>query len=146
MKIDLNKLMNYKSIAYASDMAQLGKVKEEYKELLAEVRETSTFIEIKNRDNFIAEGLDFIKKYPNSKDCFEKCGAFLGDYYFIMDNEFGGDENPYTQLLDLLKIAEAKEKNIDLDDDDFYDYDSEMVEAFEDIEGFYKIPSWVNEV
>lgn len=93
---------------------------------------------------------DFIKKYPNSKECFEKCGAFLGDYYFIMDNEldneFEGDENPYTQLLDLLKIAEAKEKNIDLDDDDFYDYDSEMVEAFGNIKGFYKIPSWVNEV
>ena len=90
---------------------------------------------------------EFIKKYPNSKECFEKCGAFLGDYYFIMDNEFGGDENPYTQLFDLLKIAEAKEKNIDLDDDDnFYDYDSEMAEAFENIEGFYKIPSYINEV
>ena len=89
---------------------------------------------------------DFIKKYPNSKECFEKCGAFLGDHYFIVDNEFGGDENPYTRLLDLLKIAEVKEKNIDLDDDDFYDYDSEMAEAFENIEGFYKIPSWVNEV
>ena len=89
---------------------------------------------------------DFIKKYPNSKECFEKCGAFLGDYYFIMDNEFGGDENPYTQLLDLLKISEAKEKNIDLDDDDFYDCDSEMVKAFEKIEGSYEIPSWVYEV
>ena len=43
MEIDLNKLMNYKSIAYANETAQLGKVKEEYKELLAEVRETSTF-------------------------------------------------------------------------------------------------------
>ena len=64
-----------------------------------------------------------------------------------MYNEFEGDENPYTQLLNLLKIAEAKEKNIDLDDDDdFYDYDSEMVEAFENIKGFYKIPSYVNEV
>ena len=83
---------------------------------------------------------DFIKKYPNSKDCFEKCGVFLGDYYFIVYNEFGGDENPYEQLLDLLKIVEAKEKNIDLNDDD-----SKMVEAFENIEGFYKIPSLVNE-
>ena len=46
--IDLNKLMEYKSLAYgASNMAQLGKVKEEYKELLAEVRETSTFGYIK---------------------------------------------------------------------------------------------------
>ena len=41
-------------------MAQLGKVKEEYKELLAEVRETSTFSYIKNRDNFVSEALDLI--------------------------------------------------------------------------------------
>ena len=60
-RIDLNKLKNYKSLAYgASNIAQLGKVKEEYEELLAEVRETSTFSYIKNRDNFIAEGLDLI--------------------------------------------------------------------------------------
>ena len=56
MKIDLNKLMEYKSIAYANEAAQLGKVKEEYKELLAEVRETSTFSCVKDRDKFIAEG------------------------------------------------------------------------------------------
>ena len=60
MEIDFNKLMNYKSIAYANEIAQLEKVKEEYKELLAEVRETSTFSCVKNRDNFIAEGLDLI--------------------------------------------------------------------------------------
>ena len=60
MKIDLNKLMEYKSIAYTNEAAQLGKVKEEYKELLAEVRETSTFTTIKNMDNFKAEALDLI--------------------------------------------------------------------------------------
>lgn len=61
MEIDFNKLANYKSLAYgASNIAQLGKVKEEYKELLAEVRETSTFSYIKNRDNFVAEALDLI--------------------------------------------------------------------------------------
>ena len=65
MEIDLNKLMNYKSIAYANETAQLGKVKEEYKELLAEVRETSTFKVVKNRDNFIAEGLDLITATVN---------------------------------------------------------------------------------
>ena len=32
-KINLNKLKNYKSISYATAMAQLGKVKEEYQEL-----------------------------------------------------------------------------------------------------------------
>lgn len=66
MNIDLNKLMEYKSLAYgASNMAQLGKVKEEYKELLAEVRETSTFSYIKNRDNFVAEALDLITATVN---------------------------------------------------------------------------------
>ena len=66
MEIDFNKLMNYKSLAYgASTMAQLGKVKEEYKELLAEVRETSTFSYIKNRDNFVAEALDLITATVN---------------------------------------------------------------------------------
>lgn len=66
MKMDLNKLMNYKSLAYgASNIAQLGKVKEEYKELLAEVRETSTFTEIKNIDNFKAEALDLITATVN---------------------------------------------------------------------------------
>lgn len=65
MKIDLNKLMNYKSIAYANEAAQLGKVKEEYKELLAEVRETSTFTEIKDRDKFIGEALDLVTATVN---------------------------------------------------------------------------------
>ena len=65
MSIDLNKLMNYKSIAYANETAQLEKVKEEYKELLAEVRETSTFTEIKKMDNFKAEALDLITATVN---------------------------------------------------------------------------------
>lgn len=86
--IDLNKLMDYKSLAYgASNMAQLGKVKEEYKELLAEVRETSTFIEIKNRDNFVAEGLDLITATVNlmllsglTEQDFEKHIAKLESY------------------------------------------------------------------
>lgn len=61
MSIDLNKLMNYKSLAYrASNMAQLEKVKEEYLELLNEVVNKDSFSYIKNRENFIAEGLDLI--------------------------------------------------------------------------------------
>lgn len=61
MKIDFNKLANYKSLAYrASNMAQLGKVKEEYLELLSEVVNKDSFSYIKNRENFIAEGLDLI--------------------------------------------------------------------------------------
>ena len=66
MEINFNKLANYKSLAYgASNIAQLGKVKEEYKELLAEVRETSTFTTIKNMDNFKAEALDLITATVN---------------------------------------------------------------------------------
>lgn len=60
MGIDLNKLMNYKSIAYASDMAQLGKVKEEYQELLNEVVNKDSFSYLKDRDNFVAEALDLV--------------------------------------------------------------------------------------
>ena len=60
-RIDLNKLKNYKSIAYgASSMAQLGKVKEEYKELLDEVVNKDSFSYVKDRDRFVAEGLDLI--------------------------------------------------------------------------------------
>lgn len=60
-RIDLNKLKNYKSLAYgASNIAQLGKVKEEYMELLNEVVNKDSFSYIKNRENFIAEGLDLI--------------------------------------------------------------------------------------
>ena len=87
MSIDLNKLLNYKSIAYANEAAQLGKVKEEYKELLAEVRETSSFSAVKNRDNFIAEGLDLITATVNmlllsglTEQDFEKHIAKLESY------------------------------------------------------------------
>ena len=87
MEIDFNKLANYKSIAYANEMAQLEKVKEEYKELLAEVRETSSFSAVKNRDNFIAEGLDLITATVNmlllsglTEQDFEKHIAKLESY------------------------------------------------------------------
>lgn len=65
-RIDLNKLKNYKSLVYgASNIAQLGKVKEEFKELLDEVVKKDSFSYIKNRDNFIAEGLDLITATVN---------------------------------------------------------------------------------
>ena len=58
-KINLNKLKNYKSISYATAMAQLGKVREEYQELLNEVEiKNDDFRYVKNRDNFVAEALD----------------------------------------------------------------------------------------
>lgn len=60
-KINLNKLKNYKALAYASPIAQLGKVKEEYQELLNEVEvKTDDFRYVKNRDNFVAEALDLV--------------------------------------------------------------------------------------
>ena len=60
-RIDLNKLKNYKSLAYgASTIAQLGKVKEEYKELMDEVVEKYTFSYVKDRDKFVAEALDLV--------------------------------------------------------------------------------------
>lgn len=86
-KINLNKLKNYKALAYASDMAQLGKVKEEYKELLAEVRETSTYKVVKSRDNFVAEAFDLITATVNlllvtglTEQDFEKHIAKLESY------------------------------------------------------------------
>lgn len=65
MEIDLNKLMGYKSIAYANPIAQLRKVKEEYKELMDEVVEKYTFSYVKDRDNFKAEALDLITATVN---------------------------------------------------------------------------------
>ena len=66
MEIDLNKLMNYKSIAYATPLAQLEKVKEEFGELLNEVEVKSlTYSFIKNIDNFKAEALDLITATVN---------------------------------------------------------------------------------
>ena len=65
-RIDLNKLKNYKSIAYATPLARLEKVKEELNELLNEVEVKSlrhSFI--KNIDNFKAEALDLITATVN---------------------------------------------------------------------------------
>ena len=64
--LNLNKLKNYRSIAYATSLAQLEKVKEEFNELLNEVEVKSlTYSYIKNRDTFIAEGLDLITATVN---------------------------------------------------------------------------------
>lgn len=88
MEIDFNKLANYESLAYgASNIAQLEKVKEEYKELMDEVVEKYTFSYIKSRDNFIAEGLDLITATVNlllisglTEQDFEKHIAKLESY------------------------------------------------------------------
>lgn len=87
MEIDLNKLMEYKSIAYASDIAQLDKVKEEYQELMDEIVVKDNFSYVKDRDNFIAEGLDLITATVNllllsglTEQDFEKHIAKLESY------------------------------------------------------------------
>lgn len=65
-KINLNKLKNYKALAYASPIAQLNKVKEEYHELLNEVEiKNNEFRYIKDRDNFISEALDLLTATVN---------------------------------------------------------------------------------
>ena len=88
-RIDLNKLKNYKSLAYgASNIAQLGKVKEEYMELLNEVEVKSlSHSFIKNIDNFKAEALDLITATVNllllsglTEQDFEKHIAKLESY------------------------------------------------------------------
>ena len=88
MEIDFNKLMNYKSLAYgASNIAQLGKVKEEFKELLDEVENKDSFSYIKDKDKFVAEGLDLITATVNmllivglTEQDFEKHIAKLESY------------------------------------------------------------------
>ena len=86
--INLNKLKNYKSIAYATPLAQLEKVKEEFNELLNEVEVKSlSHSFIKNRDNFVAEGLDLITATVNlllltglTDEDFDKHIEKLNDY------------------------------------------------------------------
>ena len=118
MEIDLNKLKNYKSIAYANSLAQLNKVKEEYQELLDEVEVKSlTYSFIKNKDNFKAEALDLITATVNllllcglTEQDFEKHIEKLESYkngkYKKKDNRLKG----YT-LKDLDDaLAHCKEK------------------------------------
>lgn len=65
-KINLNKLKNYKSLAYSSALPQLNKVKEEYQELLNEVEmKSNSFGYIKDRDKFVAEALDLVTATVN---------------------------------------------------------------------------------
>lgn len=54
---------------------------------------------------------NFIKKYPNTKDVFEKCGIFLKNNYLILAND-NEDNSPLYQLELGLKIIIAIKKNI----------------------------------
>lgn len=90
---------------------------------------------------------NFIEKYPKSKVFFEKCGLFLADKYLIIDNEFQGYRNPYTQLKYLIIDMEATEKNIDLETyEEIDDYDSEILDDFLNIEYTCELSNYVEEI
>lgn len=54
----------------------------------------------------------FIKKYPDTKVIFEKCGNFLKDNYLILSNYDNEENSPLYQLELGLKIIIAIKKNI----------------------------------
>lgn len=54
---------------------------------------------------------NFIKKYPDTKDIFEKCGNFLKDNYLILAND-NEDNSPLYQLNLGLRIIVAIKNNI----------------------------------
>ena len=56
---------------------------------------------------------NFIKKYPDTKDIFEKCGNFLKDNYLILSNYDNENNSPLYQLELGLKIIIANKKNIE---------------------------------
>lgn len=55
---------------------------------------------------------NFIKKYPDTKDIFEKCGNFLKDNYLILAND-NEDNSPLYQLELSLRIIIANKRNIE---------------------------------
>lgn len=54
---------------------------------------------------------NFIKKYPDTKDIFEKCGNFLKDNYLILAND-NEKNSPLYQLNLGLRIIVAIKNNI----------------------------------
>lgn len=55
---------------------------------------------------------NFIKKYPDTKDIFEKCGNFLKDNYLVLSND-NEDNSPLYQLELSLRIIVANKRNIE---------------------------------
>lgn len=54
---------------------------------------------------------NFIKKYPKTKDVFEKCGNFLEKVYLILEND-NEENSPLYQLNLGLRIIVAIKNNI----------------------------------
>lgn len=55
---------------------------------------------------------NFIKKYPDTKDVFEKCGNFLKDNYLILSND-SEENSPLYQLELSFRIIIANKRKID---------------------------------
>lgn len=55
---------------------------------------------------------NFIKKYPDTKDVFEKCGNFLKDNYLILSND-NEENSPLYQLELSLRIIIANKRKIE---------------------------------
>lgn len=55
---------------------------------------------------------NFIKKYPDTKVIFEKCGNFLKDNYLILSND-NEENSPLYQLELSLRIIIANKRNIE---------------------------------
>ena len=55
---------------------------------------------------------NFIKKYPDTKDIFEKCGNFLKDNYLVLSND-NEENSPLYQLELSLRIIIANKRNIE---------------------------------
>ena len=55
---------------------------------------------------------NFIKKYPDTKVIFEKCGNFLKDNYLVLSND-NEDNSPLYQLELSFRIIIANKRNID---------------------------------
>lgn len=55
---------------------------------------------------------NFIKKYPDTKDVFEKCGIFLKDNYLILSND-NEENSPLYQLELSFRIIIANKRKID---------------------------------
>lgn len=96
---------------------------------------------------------NFIKKYPDTKDVFEKCGNFLKDNYLILAND-NEDNSPLYQLELNLKIIVANKRKIEWKITEeilknlkeitpnkkvLWELEDEMLEDFEDIKYTYII-------
>lgn len=96
---------------------------------------------------------NFIKKYPDTKVIFEKCGNFLKDNYLVLSND-NEENSPLYQLELSLKIIVANKRKIEWKITEeilknlkeitpnkkvLWELEDEMLEDFEDIKYTYII-------